>query len=172
MAMTLKEVSTIFTELDFEHKLIEEKDLILSAGGNKNNRLAYYIRCRDEDKTFDMAAQLLDDETNHISVKGSQHMPTLMAYLLLRNYQTKFGTWELDPEDGDIKFTVEIPLEDNTLTKAQLKRIIKIMNSTSDEAKDIKSIVATGKLPLDEDEAAKKIAELEAMLAQLQGSGI
>lgn len=172
MAMTLKEVSTILTELDFEHKLFEEKDLILSAGGRKKGRLSYYIRCRDEGKTFSMEAQLLDDENNNIAVKDNEYMPTLMAYLLLQNYQTKFGTWELDPKDGDIRFNVEIPLEDNTLTKSQLKRITAIMNNTSNEARNIKSIVATGKLPLDEDEAAKKIAELEAMLAQLQGSGI
>jgi len=172
MAMTLNEVSTILTELDFEHKLMEEKGVIISAGGNGKDRLAYFIRCGDGGDTFSMDAQLLDDETNSITVKDNEHMRTLMAYLLLRNYQTKLGTWELDPEDGDIKFTVEIPLEDNKLTKKQLKRIISIMNSTSDEARDIKSIVATGKLPLDEDAAAKKIAELEAMLAQLQGDGI
>lgn len=46
------------------------------------------------------------------------------ASLLNHNSETKFGTWEVDAEDGQIKHTVEIPLEDNTLTEKQFKRII------------------------------------------------
>lgn len=172
MAMTLKEVSTIFNDIGFSHKLDEEDNVIISAGGNSDNRLAYFVRMREEGEMFDMAGRLLDENTNQVNAKGNKYTTELMAYLLLRNWETKFGTWEYDHSDGFISFAVEIPLEDNNLTKKQLQRITKIMMSASKEAADIKSILATGKLPIEGDEAAKKIAELEAMLAQLQGAGI
>ena len=169
MAMTLQEVSTILNEIDFKHSLLEDDDLILSKGGAKGNSLAYFIRMREDGEMFDMAGRLLDDENDQISAKDNPHVNVLMAYLLLRNYETKFGTWEFDSSDGTISFAVEIPLEDNNLTKKQIARIVKIMMSAGNEAGDIKSILKDGKLPLEGDDAAKRIAELEAQLAQLQG---
>lgn len=55
---------------------------------------------------------------------GDINQSALMGSLLHHNFQTKFGTWDLDLKDNHIKHTVEIPLEDNTLTEKQFKRII------------------------------------------------
>ena len=172
MAMNLQEVSTVFTEIGWAHKLNEEDEVIISGGGNDTSNLAFFTRIHEDGEMFDMAGRLLDDNYDQITAKENAHVGTLMAYLLLRNYETKFGTWEFDQESGIISFAVEIPLEDNNLTAKQLGRITRLMNSAGEEADNIKSILATGKLPLSGDDAAKKIAELEAILAQLQGSGI
>ena len=169
MAMTLKEISTIFDDIGFGHKLDEEENIIISAGGSEENRLAYFVKMREDGEMFDMVGRLLDNNTDQIDAKGSKYTKELMAYLLLRNWETKFGTWEFDHTTGFFSFAVEIPLEDNNLTKKQLQRIISIMIGASKEAGDIKSILRTGKLPLEGDEAAKKIAELEALLQELQG---
>ena len=168
--MTLQEVSNIFTEIDFKHKLDSENDVIFSMGGNSDNTLAYFVRLREDGEMFDMAARILDDNSDQLSAEGSEHTKLLMSYLLLRNYETKFGTWEFSHEDGTISFAVEIPLEDNKLTKKQLKRITGLMMSAGEEAGVVKHILAHGSLPIEGDEAAKKIAELEAMLAQLQAA--
>jgi len=172
MAMSLKEVSAVLTEIDWKHRLDEEDEVIISMGGNSDNTLAFFTRMREDGEMFDMAGRLLDEENDQINAKGNEHVNVLMAYLLLRNYQTKFGTWEFDLEKGVISYAVEIPLEDNNLTAKQLKRITRLMNSAGEEAGNIRSILSTGSLPLDNDDAAKKIAELEAMLKQLQGGGI
>jgi hypothetical protein len=171
MAMSLKEVSTALNNIGWKHRLDEEDNVIVSMGGNATSDLMYFTRMRENGEMFDMAGRIVNDE-GQITAKGSPHTTPLMAYLLLRNYETKFGTWEFDNEDGTISFAVEIPLEDNKLTEKQLKRITKLMNSAGEEADNIKHILEHGSLPLDGDDAAKKIAELEAMLAQLQGSGI
>ena len=171
MAMSLKEVSTVLDNIGWKHKLNEDDKVIVSMGGNSSSDLMFFTRMGEDGEIFDMAARIIEDSTQ-VTAKGSKYVTELMAYLLLRNYETKFGTWEFDKEDGTISFAVEIPLEDNTLTEKQLKRITRLMNSAGEEADNIKSLLATGKLPLDGNEAAKKIAELEAMLAQLQGSGI
>ena len=172
MAMTLKEISAILDEIEFKHSLKEEDEMIFSGGGSSENRLGFFITTPEDGEIFEMDARPLDANSDFIKAKEHKHVNVLMSYLLLRNYQTKFGTWEFNPESGIVRLMVEIPLEDNNLTKTQLNRIVKMMLSCSKEAGEIKHILEHGSLPLDGDEAAKKIAELEAMLAQLQGSGI
>lgn len=171
MAMSLKEVSTVFDTIGWKHKLDEEDGVIISMGGNSSSNLAFFTRMREDGELFDMAGRLLDDNNDQVNAKGSAHIKVLMSYLLLRNYQTKFGTWEFDHESGIISYAVEIPLEDNNLTEKQLQRIVNLLNSAGDEADKIKHILEHGSLPIEGDDAAKKIAELEAMLKMLQGGG-
>jgi len=171
MAMTLQEISDKLTNIGFNHSYEKEDEIILSKGTSSGESLALFIRLNEDGEFFDMSSRLLDND-GFLKTKGTKHLQVLMAYLLQRNFDTKFGTWEYDSEDGTISFAVEIPLEDNDLTEKQLKRITGIMISAGDEAKNIKHILANGSLPLEGDEAAKKIAELEALVAQLQGSGI
>ena len=171
MAMTLQEVSDKLTNIGFNHSYEKEDEMIISRGTSSGETLALFIRLNEDGEFFDMSSRLLDGD-DFLQTKGTKYLQALMAYLLQRNYDTKFGTWEYDSEDGTISFAVEIPLEDNILTEKQLQRITGIMIGAGDEAKNIKHILEHGSLPLDGDAAAKKIAELEAMLAQLQGSGI
>ena len=171
MAMTLQEISDILTSNGFNHSYDKEDKIIFAKGTSSGESLALFIRLNEDGEFFDMSSRLMDGD-EFLNTKGTKHLQVLMAYLLQRNFDTKFGTWEYNSEDGTISFAVEIPLEDNNLTAKQLKRITGIMISAGDEAKNIKHILAKGSLPLEGDEAAKKIAELEAMLAQLQGSGI
>jgi len=170
--MTLEEISAIFDEINWKHTYKKEDDVIVSIGGNSTSNIMLFTRLSEDGEMFDMSGRIINDEGEQLSTKESKHIAPLMAYLLLRNYETKFGTWEFSKESGIVSYAVEIPLEDNKLTAKQLKRITSMMNSSGDEADNIKHILEHGSLPLDGDEAAKKIAELEAMLAQLQGSGI
>jgi hypothetical protein len=69
---------------------------------------------------------------------GGVNKASLLEALLHYNASTKFGTWDYDKNDDQINYTVEIPLEDNTLTEKQFKRIISILeNSTVDLIKMI-----------------------------------
>lgn len=158
MAMTLKEVSALLEEIEFAHQLEEQDEMIISGGGSKENRLAYFIMMRDEGKIFEMEGRVLDAEMDdQVKAKDHEHLPTLLPYLLKRNYETKFGTWEFNPENGVIRIMVEIPLEDNNLTKAQLERITNFMVSCSEEAGEIKHILATGKVPEKSDDEAMQM---------------
>ncbi len=169
MAMTIQEISKILDEVNFGHKLDEEDNMIISGGGTDENTLAFFINLLDDGETFQMDGRLLDDNKEMIKAKDHKYVAVLMVYLLQRNYETKFGTWEFNPEDGTVRVMVEIPLADNILTAAQLKRITEMMVSCSQEQGHIKHILATGELPKEET-PAEMIATLEAMLAQLKAS--
>lgn len=72
---------------------------------------------------------------NGIGTIGDFGLPAdqVSQALLNHNSETKFGTWELDKEDGQVKHAVEIPLEDNTLTEKQFKRIVGISEQSTME---------------------------------------
>ncbi len=53
----------------------------------------------------------------------------LFEALLNHNASMKFGSWDYDISDDQINYTVEIPLEDNTITEKQFKRIVKLLEN-------------------------------------------
>ena len=50
------------------------------------------------------------------------HKLPLMQTLLLISWETKMLQWEYDPSDGEIRATIEFPLEDAVLTRRQFDR--------------------------------------------------
>lgn len=69
--------------------------------------------------------------------------------ILLYNYQSKFGTWEYNKFRGDIRFAVEIHLEDSLITFNQFNRIVNRVESNLKNISELKNIFIKGK-PLDE----------------------
>ena len=167
MAMSIKEISDVFTEIGWKHRFSENEEVIISGGGDEDNNLMFITNSDDDGELFNMVGRIMDDDNNQINAKDHKHVNALMAYLLLRNYETKFGTWEFDIENGVISFAVEIPLEDNKLTAKQLERITRVMNSSGEEASNIKHILETGKVK-EEMSDAEMIAKLESLIAMMK----
>lgn len=92
---------------------------------SKNNYLVYL---QENGEMFQLINGIGDPKSIGIS-----DMDLLNSILLNHNNDTKFGTWELDREDNSIQHTVEIPLEDNTLTEKQFKRIINLSEQSTVE---------------------------------------
>ena len=171
MAFTLEQISTWLNEKDTKHKHDTDKGVIFFASGNSETTQSHFIRATENGEMFTWQMQILDSDLDSINVKDSQYLLQILSHMLYMNYSTKFGTWEFDPSDGDIRLVVEIPVEDAVMTEKQFSRIYGFMTTNAQEGADaIRSIVKTGKAPLDSDEAAKKIAELEEMLRKLQAT--
>lgn len=58
------------------------------------------------------------------SARGCRHAAALYQALLEITRRTKMIRFELDPTDGEIRCTVECPIEDGTLTPKQCDRIL------------------------------------------------
>ena len=171
MAITLEQISTWLNEKETNHKHDTDKEVIIFAAGDSETTQSHFIRATENGEMFKWQMQLLDSDLNNIMIKDSQYLLTILSHILYMNYTTKFGTWEFDPSDGDIRLVVEIPLEDALMTQKQFSRIYGFMTRNAQEGADaVRSVLKTGKVPLDSDEAAKKIAELEAMLKSLQAA--
>lgn len=169
MAVTLEQIGTWLkeSEIKFEHNA--EKEVIVFVMSSEESSQAHFIRAREDGELFDWAMQLLDSNRDNINIKENQYSAKVLSHMLYMNYQTKFGTWEFDPSDGDIRLQVEIPLEDAVMTTKQFKRILGFMRKNGQEGADqIRHIMKSGALPEDNSEE-EMIAKLEEMLARLKG---
>lgn len=169
MAVQLNKISEWLKKSGIQ-LLKDDNEVIAFIAGSRENRMSYFIRARDGGKIFNMQMQLLDDSLDTMNVKDHRYLNVLLPQLLSYNYETKFGTWEFDPSDGDIRLAVEIPLEDAVMTEKQLERIMSMMLGTSEEyVTKIKSILATGEVPLD-DGADELISAFTKFLASKSSS--
>ena len=164
MAVTLTEISGWLDNIGIKHKLEEEK--IFFGAGDDENTQGYFIRTPENGEMFDAQMQILNENRDFVSLEGQQHAAKVLEHILYLNYTTKFGTWEYDPRDGDIRLAVEIPLEDATMTEKQFNRICGLLiKQGTDAAKDIKEILKNGEIP-SKDEEQDVVAMLEALLAE------
>lgn len=169
MAVTLEQIATWLkeNEIKFEHNT--EKEVIVFVMSSDEASQAHFIRTREDGELFDWAMQLLDSNRDNVNIKDNQYAAKVLSHMLYMNYQTKFGTWEFDPADGDIRLQVEIPLEDALMTEKQFKRILGFMRKNGQEGADaVLHIMKTGELP-EENSEEEMIATLEEMLAKLKG---
>ena len=170
MAITLEEVATRLKEKEVKFHHDTEKGLILFAAGNEETTQSNFIRTPEDGSLFKWQMQILDSEKDKITIKDHPHASVAITHMLSLNYGTKFGTWEYDPSDGDIRLAIEIPLEDAVMTDKQFSRVFGYMiDDGQDGADDIRHILKTGEVPKDKSESnAEMIAKLEAMLEVLQ----
>ncbi len=128
MAMTLEEVKKYIDAIGgVVAKEMIEDDISIVAFSKYNNTIeskyhyAIYLRENGELIQFNNSIGSSDI--------GGVEKSVLLEALLHNNAETKFGTWEYDKEQDEIEYTVEIPLEDNTLTEKQFKRIMKVVEN-------------------------------------------
>lgn len=159
MAVTLEQIAGYLSEMGMEFDYDRENEVITSGAGDGSNAGAIFIRTKENGDIFTLQLEPLDD--NHDSLDPAsthEHIGVLLPQLLYFNYNTKFGTWEYDPSDGDLRFSVEIPLEDALMTEKQFQRIISMLGTSLDHIGKIKHILKTGEAP--ENDISGGMAEL------------
>ena len=170
MAVQLEEIAGFLDNAELKYKHDEEKELILLISSDEDSTYSHFIRAKEDGDIFEWQMQILDDNMEALDIKDHKYVGKVLSHLLFLNYKTKFGTWEFNPNNGDIRLTVEIPLEDALMTEKQFKRIMSLMFSDADEHADqISHILKTGEIP-EENSDAKILAMLDQMLAQIQES--
>lgn len=165
MAVTLTEISGWIDQLELKYDLKDDKIVFFS--GEESSANMHVIKAKEEGCIFEWSMGIVNDEKDGIfNVKEHEHLSTLLTYLLQVNYQTKFGTWEYDPTDGEISLKVEIPLEDAKMTFNQFKRICSLTMDTEEYTQNIKKILETGEMP--ESQEDEMMQMLKALLARAE----
>lgn len=168
MAVTLKEISEWLDIEEIKHEMNDERIAFLA--GDEDNTQAYFIKAKENGDLFDATMQIVDENQKSLSLKEQEHAGKVLEFILLKNYETKFGTWEYDPADGDVRLTVEIPLEDALMTQKQFSRIVQMMiTSGTKTSVQIKEILKTGEIPADDTEA-EMLEMFKKMLAMMQAN--
>jgi hypothetical protein len=169
MAVTLEEIAGWLDTMGIEYLQGEDKILFGANNEDETNQRGYFIRAKEDGDIFEAQMQLMDEKLNNITIKDHEHLSKVLEYILYLNYNTKFGTWEFDPSDGDIRLAVEIPLEDAKMTEKQFARVMSLlMRDGGEAAAEVREILKTGEIPKKDDAAAEMLAKLEALLAAMK----
>ncbi len=130
MAITLDTVEQYLKEMEYNYNR-EAAKYISFRTGKEGNKQSSIIRLTEDGEMFSWKVYLLDNSDAHIALdKKIPHLLAIYEYILELNGTYKFGCWELD-SDREIRFTIEFPLEDATLTKKQFKRCMQLINTSS-----------------------------------------
>ena len=168
MSVTLEQIAKYLNNAELKYQHDEEKELIFLASGDEGSVYTHFIRAKEDGDIFEWQMQILDDTRDIIDIKDHKHTGKVLSHLLFLNYKTKFGTWEFNPKDGDIRLAVEIPLEDALITEKQFNRIMSLMLvDAAKHADEILHILKTGESPKDNSEA-EILAMFEELLEQLK----
>ena len=83
-----------------------------------------------------------------LDIVSRLHQHECLAALMALNYQFSFGAYEWDPTDGEVRFRIGLPLDDNDLTQAQFRRVLGVTCVTVDRYKPvIAKILHGGRAP-------------------------
>lgn len=166
MAVTLEEVSNWLDNSDIKHGTNDDNTKIIFGATDKKT-IGIKIEIEEDGDLVQVYSNLLDDERDILKIKDHEHSALVLQHILTINYNEKFGGWEFDPKDGEIRFAVEIPLEDASMTEKQFNRILGHIMNSEKHFLDILKIMETGELPEDDNDVEDMFNELMArMLAE------
>jgi len=167
MAVELQTLSNWLNNMEIKHHMDTKDSKIFSGGNNDGNKIIVKIKLTENGEMFQIYSNLvIDDDLNELKIKDHEHAGLVLQQMLKINYEEKFGTWEFDPTDGEVRFAVEIPLEDAVMTENQFQRIFKHVFNSADNFGILTKILETGELPADEEDSITDL--LEAMLLSLK----
>ncbi len=112
------------------------------------------------------------------NVRSSRHKAAIFAIALHVAYCTKHVQCEYDPADGEIRFTVDIPVCDGDVTSTQLLTMVVTMARVVDRyAPVFMHAIETGLLDFelaeyDEEEPGDDSEELEGLLEEIGGMDV
>jgi len=149
MATVLEKIESYLKTDRVRYRFDAEGDVLLTNIEHKGQAGALYIRTKEGGKIFTWDMQpLTDDKSAHLIVPADHpHIAPLFLEMLVDNFKSRYGSWEYNPSDGDIKFTISFPIENGALTHLQFQCIASgTFNALVSQAK-FKKILETGKVP-------------------------
>jgi hypothetical protein len=166
MAVTLEEIGAWLDAKEVNYDVNREESTIAFGVTDGKTTSFITLKLKENGEMFQIYINNMVDKKIFLKIKGHKHMALVFQYMLKLNYDEKFGTWEADLADGEVRFAVEIPLEDALMTEKQFTRVFDHINKGgSNGFSQILQILETGEFPEEEDGSA-----LLAMLEEFRQS--
>lgn len=124
MATTLDQIEAYLGARGLKFRRDEANGTVLVPFGFKEagfERVLFVVRLQENGEFFELIVPQLFHYPD-----GPNKLP-LMQTLLHISWETKMLQWEYDPSDGEIRATIEFPLEDAPLTQRQFNRVLEAM---------------------------------------------
>ncbi len=126
MAISLDQIEGFLKELDFKYWRDDSGEVIISGISKGSTNGGLFFRALDNGDILNISMQPRDGDDFFRLLSDSEHLNLVLPLLLKENYTNKFGNWEYNKDNGDIRYAVEIPLMDALVTKKQFERIMSI----------------------------------------------
>lgn len=150
MAVTLIEIKGWLDNLEINYQESQKDESVMLFGfqGKNESKCMVKVELEEDGELLQVYCNLIiDEDQNRLKIKDHEHKALVLQHILTINYNEKFGAWEFDPTDGEIRFAIEIPLEDAKMTEKQFKRIFGHITSSDERFLEILKIMETGELP-------------------------
>jgi hypothetical protein len=124
MATSFQQIEGFLDSRGLKYQGDQEKQIILVPFGFPEigfDRVTVVIRLQEDGEFFEIIVPGL------FHYKEGPHKLPLMQTLLNMSWETKMLQWEYDPSDGEIRATIEFPLEDAVMTERQFFRAFDAM---------------------------------------------
>lgn len=144
MATTLSFLAHCLDERDWHYSVEANHNCIITGvKGDNVERLPIVLQLSENGEYLQIQAPML------LQVKDSVYKRLLMQTMAHIEYQVKMLRLEYDPADGEIRASVELPLEDAVLTQRQFHRCLSGLVQIVDEVAipRLKTVLATGEDP-------------------------
>lgn len=169
MAITLGKLERFLDEAGFNYKQHDDSTIVTGFSSDRDDSVTIVIRVMEDGEYLQIRTlKHLDDL---VAEADAEKRDALLKWMLGKNYTTKVGAWEYDPDDHDHHFATGCPVEDGDLTSKQFMRMLAAVCQSADLIPEMKAILGLGAPVLDPVE--QKRQELLAQLRALEeGTGI
>lgn len=159
MSINLEQLTSYLEQLQISHEVQRQEDRILT-GFNTNNvgNLPIIIRLTEEGEFIQFyAPQLLD-------IKNSVFKGVALQTMASLSYEMKLVRFEYDAIDGEVRASIELPIEDGTITFKQFQRcLLGLVQIIDNKAMPrLKTVLARGEDP----GAVEPVEEVAEILAR------
>lgn len=169
MAIELSKLTGFLDEIGVNYDERDENTIVFPYS-NDDDKILVVVKLMEDGEFLQMRTlKHLDDL---VAEASEEKRNALLKWMLNKNYTTKMGTWEYDPEDHDHHIAIGCSIEDNDLTIKQFARMFKAIIDSVKVIPEMKEIL--GIMPAEDDlsEKEKKRQELLRQLQDLDEDGI
>jgi len=169
MATSVKELEGFLKNLDLKYTTKENGSIVVLSGTDEATQ-GTFIKQKEDGEMFSLETNIYDKNDKMIKIASDNpHKMAIYEYILNKSFTLKFGSWEVDSDDGEIKFAVEFPIEDATLTQKQFNRIISIVigKNATEMFAEVRRVISTGS---EKASTSDEIAELQRKIDALKNA--
>jgi hypothetical protein len=159
MATTLRTLAKYLDRRNWKYRIEEDASQIITGVQAQNvEEFTIVLKLTENGEFLQLIVPGL------LAVKDCIYKGVIFQTMLAISYQVKMLRFEYDPEDGEVRASIELPLEDAPLTERQFNRCLNWLFYLVDETTmpRLKAVLATGEDPGDEQvskQAAKNLLD-------------
>jgi hypothetical protein len=152
MPTTIAEIKGFLDEFDLKYQVDEERDAILIGFDCSNENGTY--RDGDGDAYMQVVIRVLEGGDflavfvpNAWNIAESVSKPLILEACVSFQMRYKMLRFDYDPDDGEIRPNIELPLEDSALTSRQFHRLIHgVLHGVQRFDRVVRHVIETGEV--------------------------